>query len=888
MELSKIYNPCEVEDRIFKMWTEDGYFHTESDSNQNPFTIVIPPPNVTGVLHMGHALNDTIQDILIRKARMDGHNTRWVVGTDHAGIATQNVVERKLKEKKLTRHDLGREKFLDEVWKWKDLHGSTIINQLKKLGCSCDFEHERFTMDKGLAFAVRKCFVQLYEKGLVYRGEHIINWCPRCHTALSDEEAEHHDQEGSLYTFQYPYEDGSGFITVATTRPETLLGDTAVAVSPEDPRYRHLVGKKVVVPFVKRKIPIIADEWVDPAFGTGMVKVTPAHDPNDYEIGKRNNLEIINVMTPSGLMNEHAAVYQGMDRFECRKKILEDLKAKGLLLKVDTHAMAIRKCYRCATVVEPRISKQWFVRMKPLAEKALHEFYEHKRPRFTPQRFENIYVRWLEGIRDWCISRQIWWGHQIPVWYCEDCEGTTVSLEDSVKQCSKCGSSKVKQEEDVLDTWFSSWLWPFSTLGWPEKTADLDYFYPTQILVTAQEIIFFWVARMVMSGLEFTGKCPFQDVYIHGTVRDESGLKMSKSYGNVIDPLKIIEQFGSDSLRFSLMMVSSRGNDIYISDKKFEIGRNFATKIWNASRFMLMNMGERKLKVYDYVKYQDSFSPDDRLILRKTEEMIIEVDKTIKEFRFNDASLCLYEFFWTSFCDRYIESVKPYFSEQGQNNERSVAVLFHVLSQFLKCAHPVIPFITEELWQILRQIDPELSLLLASARYPEIKTLAPAEPLLQYTESKYEVIKSARNLRKQFNLAPSAEVNFIIKTEDESKRSFLTIEVSAISRHIKAASLKIDPGFKPLHPMPSEVTPLGVIYMELDKSYIDFEKEKVRIQKKIDEANRVLENISKKINNEKFVANAAPAIVEAEKVKYGEMQDELAKLKDILNFYSES
>jgi len=883
-ELSKNYSSTDTEDKIFSLWEEDGYFHVNPDEDNKAYSIVIPPPNVTGVLHMGHALNATIQDIMIRKARMDGFNVKWVTGTDHAGIATQNVVERKLKKENITRHDLGREKFLKEVWKWKEEHGGVIINQLKKLGASCDYQDERFTMDEGLALAVRECFVRLYEKKLIYRGNRIIHWCPRCLTALSDEEAEHFDTEGKLYTLYYRFKDGDGHIAIATTRPETLLGDTAVAVNPDDEKFKDLIGKKVIVPFVDREILIIADDFVDPEFGTGLVKVTPAHDPNDFEMGQRHNLEQIVVIDNHGIMNENAGKYKGLDRFECRKQIVQDLEVLEQLESIDAHDMAIRKCYRCSTIIEPLISKQWFVKMKPMADNALKAFHSGS-PEFYPERFGNIYKSWLTGIRDWCISRQIWWGHQIPVWYCEECSEMTVSRSEHVKECSHCGSENIKQDADVLDTWFSSWLWPLSTLGWPEKTKELEFYYPTNILVTAQEIIFFWVARMVMAGLEFNETHPFHKVYIHGTVRDDNGLKMSKSYGNVIDPLKIINEFGADALRFSLMIVSSRGNDIYISDKKFEIGRNFATKIWNASRFLLSNLENSELTVDSYKLFESSFSHDDKLILYKTQELINFVDKTIKDLKFNDTALCLYEFFKTYFCDRYIESVKKYLFEDSKDKERSLSILYFVLTRFLLCVHPVMPFISEELWQILREIDPSLYKLIAKARFPEVTELLEMDKVLLYTEEKYELLKAGRNLKKEFNISSKVKVAYIIKSS-EDKIDFLRDEVESISKALKSSSIKVVEHLDLESPMPSEITPLGTIFMVLDKDMIDFDAEKKRLMKKIETLDKFINGVSKKLGNENFLKNAKAEVVEKEKKKFVKTKEEREKLLLSLKFFS--
>ncbi|EKD26641.1 MAG: hypothetical protein ACD_79C01082G0001, partial [uncultured bacterium] len=732
--------------------------------------------------------------------------------------------------------------------------------------------------------AVRKSFVFLYERGLIYKGDRIIHWCPRCLTALSDEEAEHHETpDGKLYNLRYPFSDGEGYITIATTRPETYLGDTAIAVNPHDERYLHLIGKKVVLPVIKRVIPIIADEFVDKDFGTGMVKVTPAHDPNDYEIGLRHNLEQINVMTEHGIMNDNAGPYKDMDRFDCRKKILEDFEGLGLLDEIKTHAMAVRKCYRCHTVIEPRISKQWFVSMKPLALKALNE-YQNGIPRFSPERFGNIYQRWLEGIKDWCISRQIWWGHQVPAWYCKDCGEMMVLDEKEPLDCKKCKSKNIYQDEDVLDTWFSSWLWPFSTLGWPEKTSELAYFYPTQILVTAQEIIFFWVARMVMAGLEFTGKFPFEDVYIHGTVRDETGLKMSKSLGNVIDPLKIIEEYGADALRFSLMIIASRGNDIYLSDKKFETGRNFATKIWNACRFLLLNLEGKQLSYSSIEKYEDFLSNDDKLILYRVQEMIFNVDRAIKDFRFNDAALCLYDFFWKHFCDRYIEAVKIYFSEEGKDKERSLGILFYVLSRFLLCVHPFMPFISEEIWQILRGIDPAMPEILAISKYPEINKPKEPDKKLQFMDKKYDLLTAGRNLRKEFNIPNNALVKFVIQTETD-KISFLEEEMHSLTKFLKSDSIDIIETGKALSPMPAQVTELGTLFMRLDSSLIDVENEKQRIQKKTEEVQALILNVEKKLNNENFVKNAKKDIVDKEKEKLSNLLEEKERLLKTISYF---
>ncbi|MBU1888034.1 MAG: valine--tRNA ligase, partial [Candidatus Omnitrophica bacterium] len=731
-EIPSRYNPKEVEEVLYKKWVEKGLFHSGPEPSRAPFTIVIPPPNVTGILHMGHALNNNIQDILIRWRRMQGFNALWVPGTDHAGIATQNVVERKVRKEGRTRQELGRENFVKEVWKWREEHGNTIINQLKRLGASCDWQRTRFTMDKGLSDAVAEAFEQLYNKGLIYRGDYIINWCPRCQTALSDEEAPHVEIEGKLYYIKYPFLHSaerpstplrtgiaqSEGIIVATTRPETMLGDVAVAVNPKDRRYKKLIGRKLILPLVDREIDIIADDFVDKKFGTGAVKITPAHDPNDFEISKRHALEPVKVMAPDGKMNKNAGRFAGMDRFQARETIVRELEEKGLLVKMEKHQHAVGHCYRCHTIVEPYLSLQWFVKMKPLAVPAI-EAVKTGKIRFYPKRWTKVYLNWMENIRDWCISRQIWWGHRLPVYYCRDCveqaNGFTVdSLQLTEKnkgvmvskvkpeKCPRCGSADIYQDEDVLDTWFSSWLWPFSTLGWPEKTSDLEYFYPTSVLVTAPEILFFWVARMIVSGLEFMKDIPFKDVYLHGTVRDLTGKKMSKSLGNVIDPIDIINEFGSDALRYSMIAITATGQDVFLSKEKFEIGRNFANKIWNASRFVLMNVG---LKAQGFPRLGSallttsrsgqaklkagSFSMADKWILSRLNRTVEAVTKALENYKFNEAESIVYDFFWHYFCDWYVEMVKPVITVSSEqctvySKKDTEMILVHVLEQSLK------------------------------------------------------------------------------------------------------------------------------------------------------------------------------------------------------------
>ncbi|MBI3008875.1 MAG: valine--tRNA ligase, partial [Candidatus Omnitrophica bacterium] len=731
------YDPKKCEEKWYKFWEEKSFFHAESNPSKKPYSIVIPPPNITGILHMGHALNNTIQDILIRWKRMEGCSTLWMPGTDHAGIATQNVVERKLAGEGIKRQDIGREKFLKEVWAWREEYGSTIIMQLKKLGCSCDWARTRFTMDEGLSNAVSEVFVRLYSKGLIYRGDYIINWCPRCQTALSDEESVHKELNGFLYYIKYPVKNGKGNVVVATTRPETMLGDVAVAIHPEDSRYKDLADKKVLLPIINRELKVIYDNAVDQKFGTGIVKVTPAHDRNDFEMALRHSLSPLIVMNPDATMNRESGEYEGMDRFECREALLEDLKERKLLVKIEPHTHAVGHCYRCHTVVEPYLSRQWFVRMKPLAGPAI-DVVKKGLIKFYPERWTKVYLDWMENIRDWCISRQIWWGHRIPVYYCKDClkqaakftvnsgqltgdtkdnKGIIVSRTRPEK-CPTCGSKDIYQDEDVLDTWFSSWLWPFSTFGWPESTEELKYFYPTSVLVTAPEIIFFWVARMIMAGLEFKGDIPFRDVYIHGTVRDDTGTKMSKSLGNIIDPIEIIDEFGTDALRFSIISITAVGQDVFLSKDKFELGRNFANKIWNASRFVLTNLSPMGSKdvgatfmtpVNAGLINQTPTSLPDKWILSRLNRTIASVTDALGEYRFNEAAFGIYEFFWHEFCDWYLELAKPVLINSEQltvNSEKqkeiTQIILYDVLDKSLRLLHPFMPFITEEIWQKMK------------------------------------------------------------------------------------------------------------------------------------------------------------------------------------------
>jgi len=874
--LSSRYDPAQLETARYQSWEQSGYFKPASDqdkqsASRKPYVIMIPPPNVTGVLHMGHALNNAIQDVLTRWNRMRGFDALWVPGVDHAGIATQNVVERKLAKENKTRHTLGREAFLKEVWRWKEDHGNTITRQLRRLGASCDWSRERFTMDAGLSKAVREAFVTLHERGLIYRGHYIINWCPRCHTALSDEESVHKEIQGQFYHIRYPLAGGGDEqnpIVVATTRPETLLGDSAVAVHPADERYKHLHGKKLILPLLEREIPVICDEAVDPEFGTGLVKVTPAHDPNDFDMGKRHGLAEINVMTPDGKINAQGGPYEGLDRFAARKKIVEDLKARELLVKLVPHRHAVGHCYRCETVVEPYLSKQWFVRMKPMAEKALKAHAEGK-TRFYPDRWTKVYTNWMSGIRDWCISRQIWWGHQIPVWYCPSCSesGKVIVSRQDPSACPDCGNKNIERDPDVLDTWFSSWLWPFSTLGWPEKTPDLAHFYPTSDLVTAAEIIFFWVARMIMAGLEFMGEVPFSRIYIHGTVRAASGAKMSKSLGNAIDPLEVIEEMGADALRFSMLMLSAQ--DVYLAREKFEVGRNFVNKLWNASRFVMMNLEGFKGGSFRGELPQTGLSLADLWILSKLAEVTRLVDRKLFEFDMAQASGALYHFVWNDFCDWYIELVKPVVAGGGASGETARKVLFHVLENILRLLHPFIPFVTEEIWQKLsgyaQDTKPSESLMRAS--WPaEAETREGSDEACKAIALLEETVGGLRDLRVALNIAPSQQLAAVIVAPDERAREIFSRFEPQIKKLGRLEALETRPVFQ------KDRTVMGRTFADFEifiriEGVVDPAKEKERIAKKIEEARRYIQSISGKLANENFVRNAPAEVVDEEREK---------------------
>lgn len=863
IELEKTYNPKEIETRWYEIWEKSGYFAPKVDASKKPYVIVIPPPNVTGILHMGHALNNTIQDILVRWHRMRQIPTLWIPGTDHAGIATQNVVEKKLAKQNKTRHDFTREEFLKEVWKWKEEHGSTIVRQLRRLGASCDWTRERFTMDEGLSKAVREAFVRLYEKDLIYQGYRIINWCPRCHTALSDEEAPHKDTEGMLYYIKYPVKGKKDeHITVATTRPETMLGDTAVAVNPKDERYLHLHNSKVILPLVNRELSIVQDEFVDPDFGSGLVKVTPAHDPNDFEMGVRHKLEFINVLNPDGTINDKGGKYAGMDRFKARKQIIEDLEAQELLVKKVSHLHAVGHCYRCHTVIEPYYSKQWFVKMKPLADQALKE----GGITFIPDRWTKVYLNWMEGIRDWCISRQIWWGHQIPVWYCENKNCKPIVSRENPTKCPACGSAKLRQDEDVLDTWFSSWLWPFSTLGWPEKTPDLKYFYPTSDLVTASEIIFFWVARMVMAGCEFMGGRPFSTVNIHGTIRTETGQKMSKSLGNIIDPLDVIDKVGADALRFSLMMITGAGQDAFLSPEKFEIGRNFTNKIWNACRFVFMNLKTESFENFELSADEiKKLSWVDQWILSELNKTIDEVNRALETYRFNDACSALYHFFWHDFCDWYVELSKQKLSEK---------VFLHILEKSLRLLHPLMPFQTEEIWQTMKPLSKkDFGKTISLAEWPLSNKSHIFESAVKKAELLKETVTLLRNFRAENDIDPKKGIHIAVDSQDALIKELET-EIKVL---VKADDVKFQPAIKGW--LKVGVVKGSVIYVDASKD-IDIAKRKKAIEDNVKKLEGYLKALDAKLSNEDFKKRAPKEVYDGEVAKQQESLQKLNHFKE--------
>ncbi len=880
--IDKVYEPKKVEDRIYQFWLDKNYFHGEPREDKKPYCIVIPPPNVTDRLHMGHAYNNTLQDILIRFKKMQGYETLWMPGTDHAGIATQNVVEKHLwRTEKITRHDLGREEFVKRVWEWKEKHGAIIINQLKKLGCACDWERERFTMDEGLSRAVAEVFVRLYKKGLIYRGQYIINWCPRCQTALSDEEVEHRDQEGNLWYIKYPLEDGSGHITVATTRPETMLGDVAVAVNPKDERYKALIGKTAILPIIGRKIPIIADDFVDASFGTGAVKVTPAHDPNDFEIGNRHDLPRVNVMHEDGKMNDNAGPYAGQDRYEARKGIVKELEEKGLLEKVEKHTHAIGHCYRCNTVIEPYLSKQWFVKIEPLAKPALQVVRDGK-IQFHPERWVKVYTNWMENIRDWCISRQLWWGHRIPVFYCDNCGFETASVQP-VDTCEKCGGA-MRQDPDVLDTWFSSQLWPFSTLGWPEDTPELRYFYPTSALVTGHEIIFFWVARMIMAGLEFMGDVPFRDVYLHGIIRDAQGRKMSKSLGNGIDPLLMVDRYSADAVRYSLLALSSEGSDINLSERDFEIGRNFANKLWNAFRFLAMNLDDsiyESAGLADIQTLWDSQNLDlaDRWILTRYSETVQRVTRALDNFKFHELVGLLHQFFWREYCDWYLELIKPrLYGDDAAARDTALKVGLFVLRGVVRMLHPLIPFITEEIWH---KIGTQLSESIMVAKWTEDEAVFSDAAAGDSLVLLQELIAAIRNIRGEMNIPVKRAASVLISGADSATAELINRHLSYFQQLAQVDQLTV--GAKLQRPKFSATAVVRnlEIFMPLE-GLIDIEVERNRLEKEKQRLERLLAELNKKLQNQDFLTRAPKHVVEREEQKKKDFEITLEKIRENL------
>ncbi len=879
-ELSKAYAPQETEDRWYGFWEARGYFTPQIDHSKEPFTIVIPPPNVTGSLHMGHALNNTIQDVLVRKARMEGRPTLWLPGTDHAGIATQNKVEQALAAEGLSRHDVGREKFIERVWEWKEEHGSIIINQLKKLGCSCDWTRERFTMDEGYSKAVKEVFVRLYKDGLIYRGNRIINWCPRCHTALSDIEVEHHEVEGGLWHIRYPLKDGEGHLVIATTRPETLLGDTAVAVNPDDERYQHLIGRQVVLPLIGRELTIIADDYVDPSFGTGALKVTPAHDPNDFEIGERHGLEQINIFTIEGNINENGGQFTGLHRFEARDAVVSALEKEGLLEKFEPHEHSVGHCYRCQTVIEPYLSDQWFVDMKPLAGPAI-DVVNAGDVKFSPDRWARVYFDWMENIRDWCISRQIWWGHQIPAWYCQNCEELTVAVE-TPSVCASCGAAELEQDPDVLDTWFSSALWPFATLGWPDQTDDLEYFYPTSVLSTARDILYLWVARMIMTGLKFTDEIPFRSVIIHPTVFNQEGRRMSKSLGTGIDPLGLIEKYGTDATRFGLMVQTTTMQDMRFTEEKLEMSRNFANKIWNASRFVLMNLSDYQTAPLEL----DQLTAADRWILSRVQRLVAEVSMALDDHDFGDAARRLYDFFWSEFCDWYLELVKPrlYDSSPEGAADRAVAqgVLVDVLDTALRLLHPFMPFITEEIWQKLPR-DGE-SLMVSAWPLPQ-------EALIdEDSEAELEIVKGTvvalRTIRSELKVAPSIKFKALATAAADSTLKPVVAGLPLITRLAGLGELAVGVGIE--RPKQSAIAVVGAVELYVPLSdLVDIDKERERLSKGLTVIERELLKLDKKLANEGFLAKAPAAVVEKDRGKQRDLEERRSKLQAQLDLLTE-
>ena len=869
IELEKAYDPKAFEDSIYKQWVEDGNFKPSTGKGK-PFVIVMPPPNVTGILHMGHALNNSLQDTLIRYYRMTGRPTLWIPGTDHAGIATQNVMERRLQKEGLRRQDLGREKFLERTWALKEEHHDVIVGQLKKIGCSCDWDHERFTMDEGLSKAVRETFVTLYERGLVYKGLYLVNYCPHCGTALADDEVEHQEDVGHLYDINYPFADGSGHITVATTRPETMFGDVAVAVNPDDERYKSLVGKMLKLPLTDREIPIIADSFVGIEFGTGMVKITPAHDPNDWECGKRHNLEAINILNPDGTLNDVCPEeFRGLPAEVARDKVAQKLNELGYLVRVQEHKHEVGHCYRCNTTVEPYLSQQWFVRMRSLADKAL-DAWKRGEIHFYPKRWENTYSSWLENIRDWCISRQLWWGHRIPVWYCDDCGHMMVEREDPTC-CSKCGSKHIHQDTDVLDTWFSSWLWPFSTLGWPEETPDFKRFFPTSTLVTAYDIIFFWVSRMIMASLEFTGKVPFNDIYITGLVRDKKGRKMSKSLGNGIDPLDVIDLYGADAMKFTICYLAAQGQDVLVDMDSFKLGSRFANKIWNATRYLLMNLEGRNLVAID----QSKFTEVDKWIYHSLNENVRKVRNAIEGYKFNDAAQSIYDFFWNDFCDWYVEASKlSLYSGDDAEKDRIVSILMDILAESMRLMHPMLSFITEEIYSKLPNTEGKV----ITASFPEYRNDRIHAEEAHLMQCMQDVVRGIRNSRAELGIPADKKLRIVIRPDENGcLASFMAGHVDLLKNFTNAGSVEIDAEKAISVEGAFPVAGQGFETYVFVRDAIDVDKEIAKLEEEISKAKALLEGSEKKLSNEKFVSFAKPEAIEKERAKKREFEEKIEK-----------
>ncbi len=903
MKIDKTYSPSDIEQKWYQYWEDNRYFTPPEkiDKAKKPFTVLMPPPNVTGILHVGHVLNNTLQDIAVRYKRMTGAPTLWIPGMDHAGIATQNVVEKDLAKEGIDRHSIGREKLVEKIWKWKDQKGGKIVEQLRLLGASCDWTRERFTLDKGLSRAVKEVFVDLYEKGLIYQGEYIINWCPRCISALSNDEVDHYDEVGKLWYIRYPIDKENGestrtdvpdYLTIATTRPETMLGDVAVAVNPDDPRYSQLADKRVILPYTNRKIPIILDDYVDKDFGTGVVKITPAHDPNDFEVGRRHKLSPIVVMDEQGRMNEAAGeIFAGMDRFECRTKLIKMLGDDDLIDKITDHDLSLGKCYRCDSVVEPYLSKQWFVKMKPLSERAI-QAVENGEITLQPERWKKVFMHWMNNIRDWCISRQIWWGHRIPVYYCSDCDRIMVKVE-APELCPACNSRNIRQDEDVLDTWFSSWLWPFSTMGWPEKTKDIEYYLPTNLLVTAPEIIYLWVARMIMATYEFCDSKPFDTVLLHGTVRDEIGRKMSKSLGNSPDPINIIEQVGADALRFSMVFNAPKGADIYYSEAVLENGRNFCNKIWNAYRYIMTNAA-------DICSNDDKCIPQstepitmtelaDRWIYSRLNQVIKQVVDYYEDLRYNDAAQLLQEFIWKEFCSWYLELTKPRVYAKKEESDDSlqiqrqvIAILLDVLQKSMKLLHPIMPFITEEIWQGVQQVRPTDEEALIISRLPQFQSEKTDNDIDEQMNLIQNSVTAIRNLRKQVNIPPGTEVSVLIRVSSQERAAVINKSYKYFNKLAKVSDLQVGVAIsKPKGSIASVIGDLEV-YLKLS-GVIDVEKEKQRLNKILVKTGKELERAAKKLANPNFLTKAKEDVVEKERVKKEEMQLTFDKTKQLLN-----